>query len=35
MTCSGFKVIQLEEDGTKFTVLQPGRNAGDGNRCYN
>jgi hypothetical protein len=34
MTCSGFKVIQLEEDGTKFTVLQPGRNAGDGNRCY-
>jgi hypothetical protein len=35
MNCAGFKVIQLEEAGTNFTVVQPATSAADDNRCDN
>jgi hypothetical protein len=34
MNCAGYKVIQLEENGSNFTVVQPATSAAEDNRCY-
>jgi hypothetical protein len=33
--CAGCKVIQLEEEGSIFTVVRPSRSASENDACYN
>jgi hypothetical protein len=33
--CAGYKVIQVQEDGSIFTVVRPGRSASEEDICFN